>query len=71
MASKVPNIKLNSGFNMPIIGLGTWNVSTIYSSFVVISIHYIHSIHTRIIHVYKYSYIVYTHVCVRLLIWIQ
>lgn len=29
MASKVPSVKLNSGFDIPIIGLGTWNVSTI------------------------------------------
>lgn len=29
MASKVPSVKLNSGYSIPIIGLGTWNVSTI------------------------------------------
>lgn len=29
MASNVPTVKLNSGHNIPILGLGTWNVSTI------------------------------------------
>lgn len=34
MASNVPNVLLNNGKSIPILGLGTWNVSALYSFFV-------------------------------------
>lgn len=63
MASNVPNVKLNSGFNIPLIGLGTWNVSSaeIYSLFVLI----FSKLNARFIHLYKFACSVYT--CVRLI----